>query len=860
MALIDKVAGKVLSKQALKGAFKAAKTEGKQWFRYEVEPWARLNRKGWEASAISSYIEPKGQYFALHPKDLDPLVNPHTRQRSFGVRDLLRTRSRNRGDWPSQAGGIIRAIPAEGANIAKFNQKEWEQFLIDITKGTHYESSMRHFLGQGQGHLESAAYDPRFMRGIDDLITESLKKQGYTHVQFPDIAARQEHIDQVVSLVPKRTIGHYKGKYKWLGLGAGVGASAMLGGEQDEAKASPGLSIVKGAAKVGRSEAFKQMLGRLPYAKKAWEQYAKTPLKGDVKTAIKATDLLKESPLVDKVHVAPDRFGYFTNLIYSTKKAPKDIHPMLGQKMEKDLEKIASDVYTGHGLIPRSEEYLNMPGAKRMKYEHDRLESLRPKTPPVGPDAEMMQYMKEAPERWQSHLRTQDIPSGKDKSKWLRLAGLSAGAGAAAMLGGAQDQDKTYAMMPPGPRGKFYREILKIAKGAMVPFKREAYEKGVREVEEDAVKRANMFHHYKDYSLDYPKTLEAAKVLKRTKGDLREIQQEAFTPERITSVEPYQTWKQAAGPDEAAPFDPVIGLYDPMGKRMWFEKNALIKHEGSSKKPTVPHEVYHAIQGEERIYPKDKEGVYKYKGEGHLAYREGIENEARQFAEIVRQRSLSRQRKLDVYGRADTVDSLEDIPPKYSKWLVPGAVGAVGAGTLLTSDNAEAGTGERIFGEMIEAGAKKLRGKSSSTAGLLLGKPFKGGTIMDVLKGPGEKRYIVLDNDAVYPTTKQVVADLARHHGTENYLRNFELQPDRESQVLQARKSLKYHLERGNPDKEAVLDYHRAYAEQLRTMEVKVPNLSLVESDGVFFTMPRDYVDLLVTDGAPIKIWEKLIK
>jgi hypothetical protein len=193
------------------------------------------------------------------------------------------------------------------------------------------------------------------------------------------------------------------------------------------------------------------------------------------------------------------------------------------------------------------------------------------------------------------------------------------------------------------------------------------------------------------------------------------------------------------------------------------------------------------------------------------------------------------------------------------KWVrIAGVAGAAGIGSLLYNDKAQAGGKEKIVGEVIESGAKKFFGRPSSTAAKLIGSEFKGGIIADVRAGLGNMRYIILEDGVSYPITKDVLHDLTKKVGTEKYIGAFTQDTDAESRLTRAYKSLQHHAARGHEDESIALDFYAKYVQQLNLAGSKVPSLSLVESKGKFFTMPKEYVDLLVKEGANINLRKEL--
>lgn len=153
---------------------------------------------------------------------------------------------------------------------------------------------------------------------------------------------------------------------------------------------------------------------------------------------------------------------------------------------------------------------------------------------------------------------------------------------------------------------------------------------------------------------------------------------------------------------------------------------------------------------------------------------------------------------------------------------------------------------------------KKLSSELSRAVKLLTGTPFQGKTITNVTRGKRDMRYIHLDDEGVVPVTKDVIADMARKVGTNNYIDAFNVK-EPESQLIQAMKSLEYHRKRRaifGPGPR-VKDQFKRYETQLTEAGLEAPPTSYVSYNGEKFSMPSEYADLLEREGV-IKVIKRL--
>ncbi len=169
-------------------------------------------------------------------------------------------------------------------------------------------------------------------------------------------------------------------------------------------------------------------------------------------------------------------------------------------------------------------------------------------------------------------------------------------------------------------------------------------------------------------------------------------------------------------------------------------------------------------------------------------------------------------------------------------------------------------------GKLVTSGAKvakkAISEAPSRTSKLLEGVEFMGKKIKAVTKGRGDWRHIVLDDDSVYPVTKDIASDLVRHRGTASKMAEFGAKElEGPSQVEQALKSLSYHEARANLylTRKIIRSNYKDYARQVK--QVGLPEgamrYSLVERGGKTFSMPSEYATLLQKEGH-LKIIEEL--
>lgn len=172
---------------------------------------------------------------------------------------------------------------------------------------------------------------------------------------------------------------------------------------------------------------------------------------------------------------------------------------------------------------------------------------------------------------------------------------------------------------------------------------------------------------------------------------------------------------------------------------------------------------------------------------------------------------------------------------------------------LFGAQPAEAMPVGKLVKKGTERAAKAVKGVESRTAKMLVGEQFKGQEIKAVTKGRGDWRYIVLEDDSVYPVTKDVVADMTRAIGTSDKLRELRIKTltgasGDGSPLSQAYKSLEYHKKRILPgqNEKVLRDWYKNYKQNLLDANQVVPKLAIVKHAGDRpFTMPLEYAKLL---------------
>lgn len=187
------------------------------------------------------------------------------------------------------------------------------------------------------------------------------------------------------------------------------------------------------------------------------------------------------------------------------------------------------------------------------------------------------------------------------------------------------------------------------------------------------------------------------------------------------------------------------------------------------------------------------------------------------------------------------------------KYRILGASGAVGAGTVLLDENqAEAG----MSGKILKAGVKAIAGMESSASKRLVGTPYKGSTIAKITQGKGEHRYITTASGETDLVDASYVNTLAKRAGTGSQIEKFAAE-DSAGRLAQAYKALDMRLKQQAFEPEAVIDFHKAYKDQLIQGGVEPEATILAKVQDKHITLPEEYGKLLEKEGI-LKIMKKL--
>lgn len=183
---------------------------------------------------------------------------------------------------------------------------------------------------------------------------------------------------------------------------------------------------------------------------------------------------------------------------------------------------------------------------------------------------------------------------------------------------------------------------------------------------------------------------------------------------------------------------------------------------------------------------------------------------------------------------------------KLSKWLA--VTGVLGTGLdVVTPDEAEAFP-RGIFKVPKKKLAKEIaEGVYSSAHKDLKGKELQGRIIESVRKTGRRERALTFTDGTVMTLDKDDINALARSLGTRKYVDAFK-EKDKESQILQAMKSLKYHQKRAMPvNRNTHRLLHRDYLKRSAEMTGgEYPDTVFVLHGGTeFFQMPREYAEIL---------------
>jgi len=168
-------------------------------------------------------------------------------------------------------------------------------------------------------------------------------------------------------------------------------------------------------------------------------------------------------------------------------------------------------------------------------------------------------------------------------------------------------------------------------------------------------------------------------------------------------------------------------------------------------------------------------------------------------------------------------------------------------------------------GKLIKAGAQAAKTalkkplSSTSKKAVEYGATFMGKKVKAITKGRGNWRYIILEDDTVYPATKDVASDLIRHSGTGVQAVKLGLEKG-EGRLEQALASLAYHESRSNPylSKKLIKENYRDYTKQVKSQNLGAPMpYTLIQYGEKMFTIPSMYATILEKEGY-IKVIEGL--
>lgn len=340
----------------------------------------------------------------------------------------------------------------------------------------------------------------------------------------------------------------------------------------------------------------------------------------------------------------------------------------------------------------------------------------------------------------------------------------------------------------------------------------------------------------------YPKELkERARILKHVlrkntaRADLTHLTDELLENSYLFKQNPNNiissltTAEQAENRGLAKFWGPTGG--PPTKAKIGVDLNEILF---SRDKSTLGHELFHTRKDRNALAESATDKWFEEKA-------------ADQFGEAVRTRALG--------------GAKENIPTNFRRWIkaVPLTTALVGG----EEDEAEAFP----IKKMLKAGEVILTGQISRAAKGLKGTAFKEGIIKSVTKGKGDWRYVVLEDDTVYPVTKDVVSNLMRKQGTEAKMAEFSTKAPTQ-QLEQALISARYHggdRKLGLKGRTAPLvtkplakAQNQYYTKELKTYGFdEHTKYSTVRREGRTFTMPTSYAKVLEEQGL-IKVLEDL--
>jgi len=171
-------------------------------------------------------------------------------------------------------------------------------------------------------------------------------------------------------------------------------------------------------------------------------------------------------------------------------------------------------------------------------------------------------------------------------------------------------------------------------------------------------------------------------------------------------------------------------------------------------------------------------------------------------------------------------------------------------GSLFSPSEAEAGV-MKPFKTTAEKAIKRMKPTGvSRTSEKLVGTEFMGQRIKGVSKGQGDTRHIILEDNTVYPVTKDVVSDLVRTSETKGYTQAFGIKAKKD-QIRQALDSLAYHEARANKylTQKQIESEYKTYVKQIKSYGSVEAPYTLIKRGNLTYTIPTQYADILEKQG-----------
>lgn len=165
-----------------------------------------------------------------------------------------------------------------------------------------------------------------------------------------------------------------------------------------------------------------------------------------------------------------------------------------------------------------------------------------------------------------------------------------------------------------------------------------------------------------------------------------------------------------------------------------------------------------------------------------------------------------------------------------------------------------------VRGAFRKVTEKIAKGEVSRAAEALKGLVIKGKAIKNVVKGKGNWRYLIFEDETYLPVTKDQVNALARAVGTRRQMEKFAAASP-EKKVEMALKSFKFHAVRQpkypwERSRRYIRGWHEDYLKQVRELAPElVPETVFVEAKNPYtgkidyFQMPKAYAEVLQQKG-----------